>query len=77
MNKKTDVSYAAWAWIDKTEIRCSSCGSLVGVAFCKECYEEVAAENKFCFNCGLRMFSLKDIVSAVIDGVVYEKNRRD
>ena len=69
---KTDVSYGVWVWINKAEVRCSSCKSLVGVAFCEECYEEVALENKYCYNCGLRMFSLSNMVSAVVDGVVYE-----
>ena len=71
---KTDVSYAVWAWMDKTEVRCSNCKSLVGVAFCEESYEELAIENKFCYNCGFRMFSLKNMISAIVEGVVYEKD---
>ena len=72
MTNETSVLYGVWAWENKQEVLCSSCRSIIGVAFNKDSYEELALENKYCYNCGLRMLSLSNMVSAVVDGVVYE-----
>lgn len=74
MTNQTDALCAVWMWMNETEVRCSNCKSLVGVAFCEESYEELVLENKFCYNCGFKMFSLKNMISAIAKGVVYEKD---